>query len=81
MLAEAPKAIGAAGGGKKTGPRGTFTEPRDAPSTLADMGIDKKLSARSQELAAMPESDALPACRAGVEAGTADCCQGEISRA
>ena len=54
MLAEVPKNTGAAGGGKKTGPRGTFTEPRDTTPTLADIGVDKKLSARSQKLAAVP---------------------------
>jgi hypothetical protein len=35
-------AKGAAGGGKKDGPRGTYTEPRDSRPTLAEAGIDKK---------------------------------------
>jgi phage N-6-adenine-methyltransferase len=46
---------GAAGGGKKDGPRGTYTEPRDSRPTLAEAGIDKKLSARAKKIAAVPE--------------------------
>ena len=45
---------GAAGGGKKDAPRGSFVEPRDVSPTLADAGIDKKLSSRAQKLAAVP---------------------------
>jgi hypothetical protein len=45
---------GAAAGGKKESPRGAFTEPRDERATLAEAGIDKKLSSRAQKLAAMP---------------------------
>lgn len=37
-----------AAGGKKDGPRGAYTEPRDSAPTLADAGIDKKLSAHAQ---------------------------------
>lgn len=73
MLAETPKATGAAGGGKKTGPRGTFTEPRDTTPTLADMGIDKKLSARSQKIAAVPEKEykkELASWRTRIESGS-----------
>jgi len=44
---------GAAGGGKKRGPRGAFTEPRNERLTLAEAGISKKLSARAQKLAAL----------------------------
>ena len=35
--------------------RGSDMEPRSAAPTLAEVGIDKKLSMRSQQLAAMPE--------------------------
>lgn len=45
---------GAAGGGKKEAPRGSFVEPRDTTPTLADLGIGKKLSSRAQALAAVP---------------------------
>ena len=46
---------GAAGGGTKEGPRGAYVEPRDSTPTLAEAGIDKKLSSHSQKLAAVPE--------------------------
>ena len=46
---------GASAGGKKKASRGAYSEPRDARPTLAEAGIDKKLSARSQQLAAVPE--------------------------
>lgn len=39
---------GAAAGGHKDGPRGSFVEPRDTSPTLAEAGIDKKLSARAR---------------------------------
>ncbi len=42
---------GAAAGGKKNGPRGSYSAPRDTKPTLAEAGIDKKLSASSQKLA------------------------------
>jgi len=45
MLAEMPKNAGAAAGGKKDAPRGALVEPRDTTPTLADLGIDKKVSA------------------------------------
>lgn len=48
---------GAAAGGKKDGPRGAYTEPRDSAPTLAEAGIDKKLSSRAQKLAAVPEKE------------------------
>ncbi len=53
-LRQAPKARGAAAGGSKDGPRGTYTEPRDETPTLADMGISKKLAAEAQRLAEIP---------------------------
>ena len=37
--------------------RGTNEEPRDARPTLADCGIDKKLSSRSQKVAKLPEAE------------------------
>ncbi len=39
---------GARGGGTKDSPRGSLAVPRDTRPTLADAGIDKKLSSRSQ---------------------------------
>jgi N6-adenosine-specific RNA methylase IME4 len=50
-------AKGASAGGKKDGPRGSFVELRDSVPTLAEAGIDKKLSARAQKLAEMPKED------------------------
>lgn len=44
MLKATPKNTGAAGGGKKDAPRGSIVEPRDTTPTLADLGIDKKVS-------------------------------------
>ena len=44
-----------AAGGVKVAPRGAYTASRDTRPTLADAGIDKKLSARAQKLAAVPE--------------------------
>jgi len=37
-------ATGAAGGGKKDGPRGSLVVPRDTRPTLAEIGINKKMS-------------------------------------
>lgn len=54
MLKAAPKNTGAAGGGKKDAPRGSIVEPRDTTPTLADLGINKKVSARAQRLAQLP---------------------------
>ena len=48
---------GAASGGKKESSRGAYTEPRDTTPTLASVGIDKKLSARSQQIAAIPQDE------------------------
>lgn len=47
---------GAAAGGKKGAPRGSFVEQRDQSPTLADVGIDRKLSMRAQKIAAIPEA-------------------------
>lgn len=49
-----PKATGAAAGGKKTGPRGSYLELRgkDAP-TIAELGVDKKRLARGALLKAI----------------------------
>jgi len=46
----------AAGGKKKGGSRSSYKEPRDTAPTLAEAGIDKKLSSRAQKLAAVPET-------------------------
>lgn len=56
---------GAVAGGAKDGSRGSYIEPRDSRPTLADVGIDKKLSMRSQQLASMPEG--LKFSRVGVD--------------
>jgi hypothetical protein len=56
LLREMPKAKGAAGSaGPGRGKRGAIVEPRfhDAP-TLAELGIDKKVSSVAQQLAALP---------------------------
>jgi hypothetical protein len=54
LLAEMPKNRGMASGATRTS-SGTFSEPLDTTPTLAAQGIDKKLSARSQHLAALPD--------------------------
>lgn len=54
MLRVMPKSVGAAAGGVKDGPRGSYVEPRESTPTLADIGITKKTSMRAQQLAAMP---------------------------
>lgn len=48
---------GAAAGGKKDAPRGSLVEPRDQSPTLAAAGIDRKLSARAQRVAAIPAAE------------------------
>jgi N6-adenosine-specific RNA methylase IME4 len=59
MLAEQKKTVGmqsGARGRKGAGTRGSKKEPHvDAPPMLSEAGIDKKLSARAQKLAAVPE--------------------------
>jgi N6-adenosine-specific RNA methylase IME4 len=44
---------GAAGGGKKTGPRGLLINPRDSRPTLASQGIDKNLAQQARVLGGM----------------------------
>jgi hypothetical protein len=51
-MAEMPKAKGAAGGGKKAGPRGSLVDPRDTTPKLASQGIDKHLADRARKRAA-----------------------------
>lgn len=46
---------GARSGGKKDGPRGNYTEPRESGPTLAELGLSKRESADAQRLAAIPE--------------------------
>jgi len=50
LLAENPKATGDQHGGKKA-LDGSRIEPANPAPTLKQMGIDKKLSARSQKIA------------------------------
>ena len=54
MLREQPKAK-ASPGNQYTGPVPTGNQSN--PPTLADMGIDKKLSSRSQKIAAIPDDE------------------------
>lgn len=51
MLAEQPKATG--GDAQRT----RFHKGTESPPTLAEVGIDKKLSSRSQALASIPEDE------------------------
>lgn len=44
-------------GGDRTISGGTFEEPPENIPTLADMGIDKKLSSKAQKIAAVPEKE------------------------
>ena len=50
-------AIGAAAGGTKESPRGSYVEPRDTTPTLAEICITKKQSANAQKLASIPEPE------------------------
>ncbi len=52
---EIPKNTGAAGGGKKASSRGAYLEPRDTAPTNEDLGLTKKVSSLSQQLAALPK--------------------------
>ena len=54
MLREQKETVGFAKGGQPYQATGSVLEPVELP-TLADVGIDKKLSMRSQQLAAVPE--------------------------
>jgi N6-adenosine-specific RNA methylase IME4 len=47
---------GAAGGGKKTGPRGLLLDPRDVRPTLASQGIDKALAHQARVLGRLSDS-------------------------
>jgi hypothetical protein len=51
--------------------RGSVSEPRESIPTLADVGIDKKLSMRSQQLAAMPSEHFEAAIATAIETGRA----------
>jgi len=50
MLRATPRNTGAAGGGVKSEPRGTFLELRDTVPTLSELDLDKKISALAQKL-------------------------------
>ena len=54
MLEATPKNGGVANGGKRSA-AGSTTELADTTPTLAQLGIDKKLSARAQKLAKLDE--------------------------
>lgn len=53
ILAAMPKATGGEHGGRHS-KDGSRVEPSNPTPTLADLGIDKKVSARAQKLAALP---------------------------
>jgi N6-adenosine-specific RNA methylase IME4 len=55
LLRQMEKNKGAAGGGKKSAPRGRLTQPRDTTPKLADLGISKGESARWQKIAGLDE--------------------------
>lgn len=60
MIAEQKNTVGLASGGEHGGKSkidGTREEPSNPRPTLASAGIDKKLSARSQAIAAIPEAE------------------------
>jgi N6-adenosine-specific RNA methylase IME4 len=48
---------GAAGGGKKAGPRGVLVTPRDIRPTLASQGIDKNLAKQARVLGALSDQN------------------------
>jgi hypothetical protein len=48
---------GAAAGGKKSGPRGSLTNPRDLRPTLASQGINKQLAHHARVLSGPSEQD------------------------
>ena len=55
MLADSELNKGAAGGGKKTAPRGNYVAPRDDTPTLAELGLSKKESAGRLQARARPQ--------------------------
>lgn len=57
ILAAMPKAKGTAGTGRPDLGGNKKEPPKSDVSTLADLGIDKRLSARSQQLARLPERE------------------------
>src|SRR5262245_4703659 len=63
---------GAAGGGKKAGPRGLLKNPRDQRPTLASQGIDKNLAHHARVLGRLSDE--------GFEAAVADA-HAKVSRA
>ena len=50
ILKATPRAIGAAGGGKRKGLRGSLVSPRNNTPTIADLGLDKKTSMKAKRL-------------------------------
>jgi N6-adenosine-specific RNA methylase IME4 len=57
MLRAQKETVGLAAGGKPYQSTGSTLEPVERKPTLADAGIDKKLSSRAQKVAAVPEND------------------------
>ena len=59
LIVAQKETVGLNGGGwrQRQASCGSTKEPQDVPPTLAQAGIDKKLSARSQKIASIPEED------------------------
>lgn len=59
-----PKAKGAKAGGKKTGPRGSYMDPRDTTRTLGQEGITKHTADREDRVHRLVVPlDSLLSCR------------------
>jgi N6-adenosine-specific RNA methylase IME4 len=69
MLKKAPKATGGQHGGKMK-IDGSRAEPSNISPTLAELGIDKKLSSRAQTIAKIPEAKFKATIEAKVGNGT-----------
>jgi len=58
LIAEQKETVGLATGGQPYQSTGTLSEPVETrPPTLAEIGVDKKLSSHSQKVAAIPEAE------------------------
>lgn len=57
MIAAQKATVGMAKGGQPYQATGSVAAPVERPATLAEAGIDKKLSARAQKMAAVPEAE------------------------
>jgi len=57
MIQQQKETVGLATGGQPYQATGSKSEPVDRPPTLAQVGIDKKLSSHAQKVAAIPEDE------------------------